>query len=220
MTIEEAIDNRHSVRKYKDIPIPQDIREKLDSFVRTCNETSGLHIRIQYDDPEGFDSRLAQYGSFQGVNNYIVLAGNASEDFDLRCGYFGEKIVLFAQQMGLNTCWTALTFNKKKVKEVLADGEKLCMVIALGFGEFEGKPHKGKDISQVVDEEVPDWVAKGIDAALKAPTAMNQQKFAFKMVDGEPHVMVKGLGVHTKVDLGIVAYHFNAVTGKKVKIRK
>ena len=69
MTIMEAIDARHSVRAYKDIPIGQDIRGKLDEFVSRCNEESGLHITVRYDDPEGFDSRLARYGSFRNVKN-------------------------------------------------------------------------------------------------------------------------------------------------------
>ena len=123
MTIMEAINARHSVRAYKDTPIPQDVRDQLDSFVKACNDESRLNITIRYDDPAGFDSRLAHYGSFSNVRNYIVLKGSKCADFDFICGYFGEKIVLFAQQLGLNTCWTALTFNKRKVKEMVPAGE-------------------------------------------------------------------------------------------------
>ena len=119
MTIMEAIDARHSVRAYKDIPIGQDIRGKLDEFVSRCNEESGLHITVRYDDPEGFDSRLARYGSFRNVKNYIILAGRKTADFNYICGYYGEKVVLYAQQLGLNTCWAALTFNRKRVRELI-----------------------------------------------------------------------------------------------------
>ena len=115
MTLLEAIDARHSVRAYTSRPIPVDIRSALNDFVAGCNEEGSLHISVQYDDAAGFDSKLAHYGSFRNVRNYIVLAGRKDEDFDFRCGYYGEKIVLFAQQLGLNTCWAALTFNKKKV---------------------------------------------------------------------------------------------------------
>ena len=133
MTVLEAIKERHSVRAYENLPIPFDVRDKLDEEVRKINEEAGLHITVHYDEPEGFDSKLAHYGSFRNVNNYIVLAGIQDETFELRCGYFGERLVLFAQQLGLNTCWAALTFNKKKVKELLLTGETLCMVIALGY---------------------------------------------------------------------------------------
>ena len=219
MTTLEAIDARHSVRAYQNKSIDQEIRHQLDSFVQECNQESGLNIFIRYDDPDGFDSRLAHYGNFRNVQNYIVLSGKKINDFDYLCGYYGEKIVLFAQQLGLNTCWAALTFNKKKVKELIPAGESLCMVIALGYGETQGASRKSKAVQEVTDGTVDQapWFAKGIDAALKAPTAVNQQKFQFSLKDGDPFIRVKGLGTYTKVDLGIVAYHFEVASGKKVQ---
>ena len=220
MTLLEAIDARHSVRAFKTNPIPDEIRGRLDAFVKDCNKEGNLNITIRYNDPTGFDSKLAHYGSFRNVQNYIVLAGVKNDSFDYRCGYYGEKIVLFAQQLGLNTCWAALTFNKKMVKEIIPDGEALCMVIALGYGETQGNSRRSKSIQDVVISkgEMPDWFRNGVEAALKAPTAVNQQKFAFGMKNGEPAVKVKGVGVYTKVDLGIVAYHFEAGSGRKIAV--
>ena len=219
MTPQEAINARHSVRAYIDKPIPGDLRDDLNAFVAHCNRESGLNISIQYDDPDGFDSRLAHYGRFRNVKNYIVLAGKKTEDFDFTCGYFGEKIVLHAQSLGLNTCWAALTFNKKKVRQLIREGESLCMVIALGYGETQGQARRSKTYQQVVErvDNPPRWFVDGVDAALKAPTAVNQQKFAFTLSDGEPSARVKGMGSYTKVDLGIVCWHFEAVTGRKVR---
>ena len=219
MTLAEAIDARHSVRAYKTDPVPDEMRSRIDRFVEECNREGNLNISVRYDDPSGFDSRLAHYGSFRNVRNYIVLAGKKDADFDFRCGYYGEKIVLFAQQLGLNTCWVALTFNKKKVKEIIAPGDTLCMVIALGFGETQGSSRKSKTIGDITSGHgtMPDWFRKGAEAALKAPTATNQQKFVFGISDGEPVVKVKGIGPCTKVDCGIVAYHFEIGSGKKVK---
>ena len=218
MTLMEAMEARHSVRAYKDIPIEQGIRDQLDACVEECNRESGLNIVIRYDDPAGFDTRLAHYGLFTGISNYIVLKGARSADFDFLCGYYGEKIVLKAQQLGLNTCWTAMTFNKKMVKKLVPEGETLCMAIALGYGETQGTPHKGKDLYNVIDVRggMPEWFVAGVKAALLAPTAVNQQKFVFSLEGDEASGRVKGLGSYTKVDLGIVAYHFDAAAGKKV----
>ena len=137
----------------------------------------------------------AHYGNFRNVKNYIVLAGKQDEGFDFRCGYYGEKMVLFVQQRGLNTCWTALTFNKKRVKEIVAPGDNLCMVIAIGYGETQGNSRRSKSIQDVVISkgELPAWFCNGVDAALKAPTAVNQQKFAFGMKNGEPAVKSEGI---------------------------
>ena len=134
-------------------------------------------------------------------------------------GYYGEKIVLFAQHIGLNTCWAALTFNKKKVKTLIPKDEAFCMVIALGYGETQGNPHKGKSLHDVIDVKggMPEWFVAGVEAALLAPTAVNQQKFVFSLEGDEASVRAKGFGPETKVDLGIVAYHFDVATGRKVK---
>lgn len=215
----ETIEARHSVRTYIDTPISKGIRNALNAFVIHCNVESGLNIFIRYDDPDGFDSRLAHYGRFRNVKNYIVLAGKKTEDFDFLCGYYGEKIVLYAQYLGLNTCWAALTFNKRNVKQLIKDGDNLCMVIALGYGETQGTSHRGKTWQQVVEhvDNPPGWFRDGVEAALKAPTAVNQQKFVFTLMDGEPSARVKGIGSYTKVDLGIVCWHFEAVTRRKVR---
>ena len=217
--MKEAIEARHSVLSYKDIPIEQSVRNQLDAFIDECNRESGLNITVQYDDPEGFDSRMARYGSFRNVGNYIVLKGKKIADFDFVCGYYGEKIVLYAQHLGLNTCWAALTFNKKRVKTLIPKDEAFCMVIALGYGETQGKSHKGKSLHDVVDVkgEMPEWFVAGVESALLAPTAVNQQKFVFSLEGDEVSVKAKGFGPETKVDLGIVAYHFDAATGRKVK---
>lgn len=213
MTIKEAMEARHSVRAYRDIPIPEDIRKKLDDYANVCGEEGGIRIFLRYDDPEGFDSRLAHYGNFKNVKNYIVLAGKKTSDFDLKCGYWGEKLVLYAQQLGLNTCWVALTFNKRTVKKLLKEGESLCMVISLGYGETQGAAHKGKSAADVADlSGTPDWFLEGVEAALLAPTAVNQQKFYFTYQDGQAHLKTKGIGSCLKTDLGIVKYHFEAVS--------
>ena len=91
ISLTDAIGARHSVRAYKDIPIPEEIRKQLDDFAEACSREGNLHIFIRYDDAEGFHSRLAHYGSFRNVKNYIVLAGIKQDDFDIRCGYYGEK---------------------------------------------------------------------------------------------------------------------------------
>lgn len=219
MDILQAIQERHSVRVYKDQPIEEEKRTKLQDLAGACNAESGLHIFIRFDDSEGFDSRMAHYGSFRNVKNYIVLAGPEGKDIEEDCGYYGEKLVLEAQMMGLNTCWVALTFNKKMVKKLIPDGEQLCMVIALGYGENQGTAHKGKSLDELMATKgsMPDWFRKGAEAAMLAPTAVNQQKFKMGIKDGEPVIRISGRGFYTKTDLGIVKYHFEAASGRKVQ---
>ncbi|MBO4873604.1 MAG: nitroreductase [Lachnospiraceae bacterium] len=220
MTIWEAMEQRHSVRTYLDTAIPPKIREKLDAEAEKYSLESGLHLFFRYDDPAGFDSMLAHYGRLINVKNYIVLAGKKRDGFDFDCGYYGEKLVLLAQQLGLNTCWTAMSFSKKNVRRILPEGESLCMVIALGYGKTQGSAHKNRPLSVLAPDyaDAPDWFRKGADAALLAPTAMNQQHFALGFADGEATLRVRGFGPYTTVDLGIAACHFEAGSGRKPRI--
>lgn len=219
MDLLQAIQERHSVREYTERRIEEEKRQRLNELIRECNEESGLHVRIRYDNPDGFDSKLAHYGSFRNVTNYIILAGKPSDSLQEKCGYYGEKIVLEAQRLGLNTCWVALSFNKTNVKKLIPEGEKLVSVIAIGYGQTQGRPHKSKTLERVMATkgEMPDWFKKGAEAAFLAPTAINQQKFKMEIKNGNPVISIAGRGPYTKIDLGIVKYHFEVASGYKVK---
>lgn len=211
MTILEAIENRHSVRSYRNKPIPAELIACLQSEIDACNKESGLHIQLVVNEPKAFDGLMAHYGKFSGVQNYIALIGKKSGAFDELTGYYGERVALLAQTMGLNTCWVAMTFSKGTSKKncIIGQGEKLGCVISLGYGESQGIAHKSKPIEALcsVDETMPDWFEQGMKAAQLAPTAMNQQKFHITLVGNK--VSVKSLGgFYSNVDLGIVKYHF------------
>ena len=217
MDIYEAIKHRRTVRQYEDKPIPADIADKLNEVISSCNEEGGLNIQLVLNEPKAFNSMMAKYGSFKGVTNYIAVIGKNSPDLDEKAGYYGEKIVLEAEMLGLNTCWVALTYKKIPTAYTVKDGEKMILVIALGYGlTNDGGKRKSKNIEAVSNctETSPEWFRKGVEAALRAPTAINQQKF-FLEFDGEKGVKAKaGVGVHAKLDLGIVKYHFEIGAGK------
>lgn len=215
MEIMEIMKQRHSVRQYFEQPIEEEKRTVLDSLVQKINGETGFHIQIIYDDPKCFDSFMAHYGKFTGVQNYIALVGKKSLKPDESLGYYGEELVLKAQELGLNTCWVALTHGKSKA--VLDKGEKLVCLIALGYGATQGVEHKNKPLRELCNysEEMPGWFLNGMNAALLAPTAMNQQKFHFELLSDGTVKASCGSGFYTKLDLGIVKYHFETITGKK-----
>ena len=216
MNLTEAMNERHSVRQYYNKPIEADILSELQTEITAYNKESGMHIQLIANEPKAFDGFMAHYGKFSGVTNYIAIIGKKSADLDEKAGYYGERLVLKAQQLGLNTCWVAMTYSKVKTAYSIAPGEKLCIVISLGYGKNQGVPHKSKSFDAVtqVDGPVPDWFRKGIEAALLAPTAMNQQKFKFYL-DGDTVSAKAGMGFYSKIDLGIVKYHFEIGAGKE-----
>ena len=172
----EAINNRHSVRRYTDKKIDENIKSELLETIDECNREGNLNIQLCIEEPKAFDSFMAHYGKFCNVRNYIAIVGKKGNDFYEKCGYYGEK---------------------------------LCCVIALGYGETQGVAHKSKPIEQLcrVKGDMPDWFKRGMEAALLAPTSLNQQKFFFTL-EGNTVTAKAGLGFYTKLDLGIVKAHF------------
>ena len=216
MTLLEAIQARHSVRRYIDKPIEDNLIGILQEKVYEVNAKGCLHIQLVTNEPKAFRGKMA-YGTFSGVSNYFAMVGRKADDLSERIGYYGEQLVLLAQTLGLNTCWVGLTYNNIKEAYEIDEDEKLYCLVALGYGDDPGRNVKHKSVSDVsnASDITPLWFRKGIEAALLAPTAVNQQKFRFEYVS--PH----GDGVHkvkaergfslvgyTKIDLGIAKYHF------------
>ncbi len=222
MTIQEAIEARHSVRAYKDQPLSEEIVKVLEDEIVKLNHEGQLHIQLICNEPKAFQGTMAKYGKFRNANNYIVMAGKKADDLDERIGYYGEHIVLLAQTLGLNTCWVGLSYSKVPGTYVLDEGEKIACYIAIGYGETQGVSHKIKTVEQVsnASDITPSWFKKGVEAALLAPTAVNQQKFSFEHVGvkNNRHQIKtkKGFSMigYTKMDLGIAKYHFEIGAGR------
>ena len=222
MTIQEAIEARHSVRAYKDLPLSEEIVKLLEDELVKLNNEGQLHIQLICNEPKAFQGTMAKYGKFRNVNNYLVMAGKKAEDLDERIGYYGEHLVLLAQTLGLNTCWVGLSYSKVPGTYVLEEGEKIACYIAIGYGETQGVGHKIKTVEQVsnASDITPSWFQKGVEAALLAPTAVNQQKFSFEHVGVKNNCHLirakKGFSMigYTKMDLGIAKYHFEIGAGE------
>ena len=224
MTLKEAIKARHSVRAYKAQPLAEDVVKVLEKEIEEVNRQGNLHIQLIKNEPKAFQGKLAKYGKFSNVTNYLVMAGPKGADLDERIGYYGEHLVLLAQTLGLNTCWVGLSYSKIPGTYVLGDNEKIACYIALGYGETQGVNRKTKTVEQVsnANDITPFWFRIGVEAALLAPTAVNQQKFFFKYTparDGKPvQVIAKrsfSLIGYTQMDLGIAKYHFEVGAGKE-----
>ena len=149
LDIHQAIIKRHSVRRYLDKPIENDLVIKLNQFISEINKESGLTFQLVLNEPTAFTGPLAHYGKFENCSNYIIIKGPKGREEDV--GYFGEKIVIYAGQLGLNTCWVALTYSKRKLKRILTlnKGEKFYLLIAIGYGRNRGLPRKTKPMEKL-----------------------------------------------------------------------
>jgi len=225
MTLQEAIKVRHSVRQYKETAIEAEKIAQLQALIDQSNSEAGLHMQLVTNEPNAFSQGMAKYGKFSGISNYIAMVCKKGEDTTL--GYYGEQVVLQAQTLGLNTCWVGLTFSKQPDSYEVRDGEHLVCLVPVGYGANQGVQHpQKKTVTDVCEDKrnltsnLPAWFIRGVEAALLAPTAVNQQLFRFVLHDGnkveakKTFSLTNGMG-YAPVDLGIVKCHFEIGAGKE-----
>lgn len=214
MDLKEAMKKRHMVRKYINKPISDDLINKINERISMNNKKFNLSMKLMVNNNKGVSS-IMKLIMAKGVNNFIILAGDNSANLDERLGYSGADIMLFAQTLGLNTWWVGGTFNRSVSKYV--DNKKVTGIIAIGYGETQGVPHKSKiieDVSKYNGTVIPSWFINGVDGALLAPTALNKQNFMI-IGDGNKVKIECDNGIFTGSNVGLVKYHFELGAGKE-----
>lgn len=215
----EAIKKRHSVRNYLDKEIEAEKVEKLNSVIDICNKEGNLHIQLLKEAGKVFNRLLSKVMGLGSAPSVIACIGPDDETVEERIGYYGERIVLAAQELGLNTCWAG-TFHAGGVNARLEEKERLVIVIAIGYGRDSGKVRKSKTVEQVSSGRAnpPDWFRYGVEMALLAPTAVNLQKFEIRLNDDDSVEFIDKGGILHKINMGIVKYHFEV--GKNYILRR
>ena len=210
MTEIEAVRARHAVRSYQDKRIEKELVDKLEARIEELNKEGNINLQFIEDASGTFNKLFNKAVGLGSAPSVIACVGPEDETLDERIGYYGEKLVIYAQQLGLNTCWVG-TFNRKKIPVTLNEGERLVIAIAIGYGTTQGKQSKSRTADEVeidLTDSAPDWFKAGVEAALLAPTAINQQKFEIIYTE-EKEVEFKDLGgVLSKIDIGIVRCNF------------
>lgn len=217
MSTMDIIRARHSVRSYEARAIEPQTLKQLRSVVETCARESGLDIQLVENNPEVF-GLVGRVGVIRGTATSIAFMARGSED-DEAIGYWGQKIVLAAQEMGLNTCWVMMV-SRKKTKAVAREGRTLRIAIAVGYGTTQGRPRKTRPLDELCCVEsaggtasgpapLPDWFATAMEAAQLAPTGVNAQKFRITLRSDGRTVYAEAIsGGLARLDLGIVKRNF------------
>ncbi len=217
MTIKQAIECRHTVRRYTKQPIPEPICRQLCMRIAQNNADYGINLCLVTENIQAFGMALRLFLA-KGVRNYIILAANDTADAAEKIGYCGADIMLFAQTLGLNSWWVGGTFSRKGIQKnaKIAKSHKIYGIIALGYGAMQGTAHKSKKPEEISHYEgaAPEWFTNGIRALLLAPTALNKQ--AFTVLGKGNQIMIScDNGIFSGIDLGIGKYHFEVGAGKE-----
>ena len=177
ISMKEAMQARHTVRKYTDKPLPEEIKILLKTRMETHNEEYQLFLSLKTEDDRAI-SPMIKLLMAKNARNYFVLAGPDTEQLDEKLGYCGADLMLYAQTLGLNTWWIGATYNHRQLKKE-AEMNRVAGILVVGYGENQGTPHKSKSYEEIAtyEGETPEWFLEGVKAVLLAPTAMNKQAF-------------------------------------------
>ncbi len=145
--VTELIKRRYSCRNYLEAPIDEERCNQLRRFVSASQAGPlGTPVRLgviaaTHKDPDALRG-LGTYGFIKGATGYIVGAVGQGrhnlEDF----GYLMERVVLFAADLGLGTCWLGGTFTKSSFARRFGvqQEEEIPAVASVGYDSEQPYP--------------------------------------------------------------------------------
>jgi len=235
LNIIEAVRHRRSVRTFDGEALrPEDAR-RLTDFAVGVENPYGIPIAWRLLDAveNGLSSPV-----IAGARTYMAGKLRRTDHAEEAFGYAFEKIVLFAETMGLGTTWIAGTMNRAAFERAmeLSDGEVMPCVSPLGY------PAEKMSLRETVmrrgvraDSRLPfgelffdgSWetsLAPGragellpaLEMVRLAPSAVNRQPWRVVLRDGKAHFYEKRSRGYVgadgwdlqKIDMGIALCHF------------
>lgn len=135
----DIIKARTSCRSFDAKAIDKPTLQKLNEYIEQTNAQMNIKARFlvvaKADHAKKSTEKLGTYGMISGASSFIAGVANKGEDNALEFGYWFEKVVLFATDLGLGTCWLGGTFNRSDFsqKANLRDNEFMPIVSPVGF---------------------------------------------------------------------------------------
>ncbi len=237
----ELIRSRRSVRTFAPKEIPGEVLQDLMDFANDITNPYGVPVwfKLLNAKAHGLSSPVISGGDWY-IGGGVEDVPYSAEAF----GYSFERLVLYAQSLGLGTTWIGGTMNRGNFERAmeLLDGEQMPCVTPLGypadkmslretmmrrgvkagsrsaFGEVFFDGSFGKPLTP----ERAGKLAEPLEAVRLGPSAVNKQPWRVVVTEDAAHFYVKkvkGIPVPSmqKIDLGIALCHF-ALTAEDLGI--
>ncbi|MDO4533573.1 MAG: nitroreductase family protein [Coriobacteriia bacterium] len=226
MDIIEAIETRISCRAFTKDGINQETFDALAAEIEALNAESGLHFQLYGPRADGTAIDMQRKMFAANPPAYAALVAQKGPLPEEMLGYYGEKLVLKATQLGLGTCWVASTYDRSTTRVELAPGEKLHDVVPIGYapekmpllqrtirGRIRGRSKPNEQLYRGPQPlaQAPEWIQAAIQAVQLAPSAICEQPVVFVQDDPDTPIRATLPQIRTKMeytDLGIAKLHF------------
>lgn len=233
----ESIKSRKSIRTYEDRILEKPLEQEIMDFLNNCQGPFEPKAKFYFIDIEEVDNKnLGTYGVIKGAKNFIAASIRREPRSLEQLGYVLEKGILYANSLGLGTCWLAGTFKRQEfIKTInLEEKEYLPVITPIGYPrdkrsfvdsfmriaagsknrkEFKDLFFEGNWNSSLVNKEF----SKALEMVRLAPSASNKQpwrvlvlgnKYNFYLDRNKGYGEALGYDVQ-KIDMGIAMCHFD-----------
>jgi nitroreductase len=248
--ITDLIHRRYSCRTYADRLIEAPIRQQLEAFLtRVGPNPFGTRARFALvaatpEDPQALRG-LGTYGFVKRPSAFVVAAVERTLHDMEDVGYLLERVVLYATDLGLGTCWLGGTFTQSRFADRIAlrAGESLPAVIAvghiagqprwvdklirLGAGSDKRKPWEllffESTFAAPLSRQAAGLYAIALDMVRAAPSASNRQPWRIVKDDARWHFYLQPSSAYgnsplQRVDMGIAMCHW-ALTARELGLQ-
>lgn len=233
MSVMDAIRSRRSVRAFGEEPLREEDAKKIMEFAMGADNPYDLPIIwFLLDRKNGLTSPVIT-GEHTFITGKMKKAPHAEEAF----GYSFEKIVLYAESLGVGTTWIAGTMDRSAFEKAVAleNGEVMPCVSPLGYSAAKMSLREimmrkgvradsrlpffelffdGSFDAPMTKEAAGKWQT-ALEAVRLGPSAVNRQPWRAMVCGDIVHFYEKRGRLRTedgwdiqKIDLGIALCHF------------
>ncbi len=136
VNIMDLIVRRTSTRTFTGKPLSQNQINAIIQFISMQENQRGLFDYVTFELIENKNNTIfGAYGDISGATHYIAVVAKNNRTSLMDVGYAFERLMLFAESLGLGTCWLAATSFDRNAAEMhtyLSDGEIIAAISPIG----------------------------------------------------------------------------------------
>lgn len=226
-----AIHTRKSRRNFLPKPLKAEHYDKLSEFIGSIEVPFENDVAVSLHYAGG----RTPFMPFKGPEHFAAFTGEPGILSQAKTGFTGELFILFAESLGIGTCWYGHYLKNNVYQVVYGDKDytplgAIYCVTPLGY--YANKKYftenvtdllfrKKKSVEQNLHPDsvksIPPHILSALELACLAPSAMNSQCWYFKVTKQDSEYIVeisKPVGYqhfkwkYTDIDVGAAACHF------------
>ncbi len=160
MDYKQIINNKFSVREYKNKKVRDDTFRELTGYANSCPRlVDDIDLDIRVMDNEDVYRQLDGFAGYHGIlinaPHYVILLSEKKDHYIENAGYVGESISMKAFELGVDSCWITFKDSKTVIEKLnLVTDKEVVGILTLGYGKKQrtdtvGKAKTGDTFTQV-----------------------------------------------------------------------